>query len=119
MNFCWTTLHVSNLERSLAFYRDLLGIPVVSTLNAGPVSIAFIGKEGNAQVELLYTPEGVPGDAGRGISIGFMTEELDALIDEVRKAGYDVTGPFSPGSHISFYFVGDPDGFQVQLCTRL
>lgn len=118
MNFCWTTLHVSDIERSLAFYRDLLGIPVVSTMNAGPVSIAFIGKQGNAQLELLCSPEGSPREAGRGVSVGFMTQQLDKLISKLRDAGCSISGPFSPDPHISFYFVSDPDGYQVQLCTQ-
>jgi len=119
MNFCWTTVHVSNLERSLTFYRDLLGIPVVNTVNAGPINIAFIGNAGEVQVELLCTPEGTPVDAGKGISIGFMTEKLEAVVSSVKDAGYNIAGPFSPNPHIKYFFVSDPDGYQVQLCTKL
>ncbi len=118
MKYCWTTLHVQDLERSLKFYRDLLGIPVVNLIDAGPTQIAFIGSEGEAQVELLCSPEGTPPSAGAGISIGFVTQALDALITSIGDAGFRISGPISPNPHLRFYMTRDPDGFQVQLCER-
>jgi len=118
MKFSWTTLHVSDLDRSLKFYSELLGIPVANRFSSGPSNIAFIGDANGAQVELICTPEGAPADPGRGVSVGFVTGQLDELISKLRGAGCEIRGPISPSPKITFYFVSDPDGYQVQLCRQ-
>ena len=53
MVFCWSTLMVKDLERSLGFYRDLLGLPVTRRFAAGPErEIVFLG-DGETKIELV------------------------------------------------------------------
>ena len=43
MQYCWTTIMVRDLERSIAFYRDIIGLPVNLRFDAGPSGeIAFL-----------------------------------------------------------------------------
>jgi len=57
MKFCWTTLTVKNMEESLKFYQELIGLNLNQRFQAGPnMEIAFLGQ-GETQVELIYNKE--------------------------------------------------------------
>ena len=46
MKFCWSTLHVRNMEESLKFYKEIVGLEIDSRFAAGPgVEIVFLGME--------------------------------------------------------------------------
>ena len=53
MKFCWTTLRVSDFDKSLRFYRDLIGLPVAECSSHGGASIAMLGPEDGPKIELL------------------------------------------------------------------
>lgn len=105
MPFVHTTLHVADLERSVAFYRRL-GLPVARRLGD---CIAFLG-EGETLLELIGDGNG-PVDYP-GISIGFTSPDAAALARELDE---NFVGPVTPGPGVEFYFVKDPDGFSVQI----
>ncbi|HCX61202.1 MAG TPA: glyoxalase, partial [Clostridiales bacterium] len=53
MKFLWTTIHVKNMEESLAFYQDVVGLKLMNRFNAGPgMEISFLG-EGETKLELI------------------------------------------------------------------
>ena len=53
MKFCWTTINVTSMEESLAFYQEIVGLPLMRRFPAGPgMEIAFLG-DGETQVELI------------------------------------------------------------------
>jgi len=54
MNFCWVTLHVSNFEKSLEFYHEVLGLPVCSRHGGGGMQIAMLGEQDQPKIELLF-----------------------------------------------------------------
>lgn len=119
MKFCWTTLHVSDFEKSLHFYRDLIGLPVSSNSTHGGVSIAMLGPENAPKIELLYDGTDSHG-IGEGISIGFEVEDLTYATKTMADHGYPLRrGPLSPNPHIRFSFFTDPDGYEVQLAENL
>lgn len=106
MNFLWTTLHVSQLEASLAFYRDRLGLSLNRQIE--PAKIVFLGS-GQTLLELIEG-EATPSET---ISLGFSVKNLE-----------DWTGPLhdclvsdiiSPMPGFRFCFVADPDGYRIQL----
>ena len=54
MKFCWTTLSVNNMEESLKFYHEIIGLPVDRRFKMGPeAEIAFLG-DGETKLELMY-----------------------------------------------------------------
>ena len=116
MNFCWVTLTVKNMEESLKFYHELLGLPVYSARKSGELDIVFLGEEGKTRVELIYDPAQKGGSAGNGMTIGFEVDDLDETVRFLESKGVGVArGPFSPNPHLRFLFVQDPSGFEVQL----
>ncbi len=113
MSFCWCTVHVSDINASIKFYEDIVGIHVVRRFEGGNGSeIAFLGDR-ETKLELIG---GAGGFSGRGISIGFTVDDLDAKLAFVKENGVAVhSGPFSPNPATRFFFVKDPDGLLVQF----
>jgi len=116
MNFRHVTLFVKDLERSISFYRDIVGLEITSRFPAGPgKEIAFLGS-GSTEVELFCG-----GDEfviGTGVSLGFVPESLEDTMDLLRSKGYEIEGEIvSPSPQTRFFFVKDPDGHRVQFIT--
>jgi lactoylglutathione lyase len=115
MEFCWVTLRVRNLEESLKFYRDVLGLPVAGRIT-GNTEIAFMGEADKTRVELLQDTAGAGDCPGAGVSIGFTVDSLDRTIAYLAGKGIPVDkGPFAPSPAVRFFYVKDPDGYSVQL----
>jgi len=120
MKFNWCTITVSDMEESLAFYRDIVGLPLNRRTPAGPgMELAFLG-EGETQVELVYREgQKAPGRID-GISIGFGVPSLDEMMAFLREKGIGIeSGPFQPNPHIKFFFVRDPNGVSVQFSESM
>lgn len=117
MKYLWTTIHVKDLEESIAFYSDILGLQVTKRFPAGPgVEIAFMGNDNPDEtlVELLAEHGNSSVHFSDFLSIGFEVESLDTIRDLLKSKNI----PFSetietPGS--KFFFVKDPNGLNVQF----
>lgn len=120
MNFCWVTLHVGDLEKSLGFYRDFLGLEVFSRFSGGgKVEIAMMGKKDAPKVELLCDGGARDRERGAGVSLGFEVGSLERAVEDARRRGIPVgAGPISPNPNLRFSFVRDPDGYEVQLVEQ-
>ena len=131
-------LCVSDWERSLRFYRDLLGFRYVSELQIGgaptttllqlaEVSLRAIYLERDGtRIELLHYT--VPGHEGSGQArpmnrlglthLSLRVDDLAATLDELRKAGAHIiekTRIDLPDFHAAAVFVTDPDGTLIEL----
>jgi len=112
--------YVRSLERSLAFYRDLLGFREVGRIFGGKASALTSGRTHH---ELLLIEVG---DAPRpptghrlglyhiGIKIGESLEELRAAKRELEEAGIGISGMSDHTVSQSLY-LQDPDGNEVEL----
>lgn len=116
MKFCWSTLSVKNLDESIAFYRDVVGLPLVRRFKAGPaMEIAFLGDAGT-QIELTCSPAKQDIHVGQDISWGFETPSLEEKFAEVKAKGYTVLGePMEPIPGVRFFFMLDPNGMKIQF----
>lgn len=113
MSFCWCTVHVKNLDASIRFYEDIVGIQVVRRFPGGnDLEIAFL-SDGETKLELIG---GAGGFSGSGIAIGFTVDNLDEKLAFVQQKGVTIhSGPFSPNPATRFFYVQDPDGLLVQF----
>ncbi|QUJ68297.1 lactoylglutathione lyase [Photobacterium sp. GJ3] len=121
-----TMLRVGDLDRSIAFYTDVMGMKLLrqSENEAYQYTLAFVGyadESEGAVIELTYnwgTSEYDMGTAFGHIAIG--VEDIYATCDAIKQAGGNVTrepGPVKGGTtHIAF--VRDPDGYQIELIQR-
>ena len=126
MRFLHTMLRVGNLERSIDFYTQVLGMTLIrrSENPEYKYSLAFVGYGSNpehAELELTYN-HGVDkyemGTAYGHIALG--VPDAYAACDKIKAAGGQVTreaGPVKGGSTV-IAFVSDPDGYKIELIER-
>ena len=120
MKFRWSTITVSNLEESLKFYQDIVGLSINRRFEVGPgMEVVFLGA-GGTEVELFYD-ENYEGDGNiEGISLGFTVNSVDEQIKLIKEKGYEVeSGPFEPNPNVKFFFVRDPNGVKIQFVEDL
>ncbi|MBP6492044.1 MAG: VOC family protein [Clostridia bacterium] len=118
MKFLWTTIHVKNLDESIAFYSDLLGLKMMRRFPAGPeMEIAFMGNEaeGETLVEFIEDKSNRDVTFGEFISLGFAVDSVDEMLNTVKEKSIPVhSGPFDvPGSR--YFCIKDPNGLILQL----
>lgn len=115
MKFMWTTFFVKDLEKSMYFYTELLGLPVNGKFGGEGHQIVMLGEEKEPKVELIYNSGTEISGVGVGVSVGLAFANLDQLVERLKAEGLEVTGPISPGPQMRFFFVKDPDGYEIQL----
>lgn len=120
MKFCWATLRVKNMEESLAFYQDIVGLKITRRFSHAPGNeIAFLG-EGETQVELICDEQKPDTDMGQDISLGFMVDSVDEMMEDLKKRGIGIhSGPFQPNPHVKFFYLQDPNGLKIQFVEKL
>ncbi len=113
----FVTINVSDMKRSIQFYRDVLGFSVQSesphrsVLDVGGSAKIALHK-GVRRTELFeHTPL-----AGRA-SIGFSVENLDKAMEELKARGAIFESEPSPrgGGNSMVVELADPDGFQITI----
>lgn len=116
MKFCWATIMVENMEKSLEFYQEIVGLKLNRRFEAGPeTEIAFLDGEG-AEIELICEKNASGTEIGKGISLGFAVDSVDAKMAFVKEKDVAIQGgPFQPNPHIKFFYVTDPNGLKIQF----
>lgn len=127
MRFLHTMLRVGDLQRSIDFYTQVLGMQLLRT-SENPeykYSLAFLGFEGGnpgqAEIELTWNwdvEQYEMGTAYGHIAIGVV--DAYAACDKIRAAGGNITreaGPVKGGTTV-IAFVTDPDGYKIELIQR-
>jgi lactoylglutathione lyase len=126
MRILHTMLRVGDLERSLAFYTDVLGMRLLRRADypEGKFTLAFVGYQDEtdgAVLELTYN-WGVDGyELGTAYGhIALQVPDAYRACDEIRARGGKVVreaGPMKHGSTV-IAFVEDPDGYKIELIQR-
>ena len=117
MTFTWTTIHVRDLDQSLAFYHDLLGLPIQERFGPPGHEIAMLGPEEGTRLELIGGGE-IPEHPAPTLSLGFAPENMGQLLAALEARAIPIR-PMSPNPALQFYFLEDPDGYTVQLVEIL
>ena len=130
MRMLHTMLRVGNLQRSIDFYTQVLGMDLLRTTQRPEqqYDLAFVGYGGNpgqAEIELTYN-YGIEryeqGTAYGHIAVGVpdVTATCAAVRDRAAALGGAVTreaGPVKGGSTM-IAFITDPDGYKIELIER-
>jgi len=119
MKYVWTTIMVKDLEKSLEFYRDFIGLKVNRRFASGPnQEIVFLG-DGETEVELIENKQ-ESFTAGNAISLGFAVESLDETIKLLKEKSINIVSEIiEPNPTIKFIYVLDPNGVKVQFSETL
>lgn len=110
-----------DLEKSLKFYTEALGLVETKRKDfpENEFTLVYLSDAlGNYELELTYNynPD-KPYEIGNGFShIAVTVDDLEASRERHEKMGYKVTKLMGlPGSPPRFYFVTDPDGYDVEV----
>jgi lactoylglutathione lyase len=126
MRILHTMLRVGDLDRSIDFYVNALGMKVLRKRDFpdGKFTLAFLGygpEDSHPAIELTYN-YGVTsyelGTAYGHVAIG--VDDIHAACDHIRAAGGRITrepGPMKHGTTV-IAFATDPDGYKVELIER-
>jgi lactoylglutathione lyase len=126
MRILHTMLRVGNLERSIKFYTEVLGMKLLRTTDRPDqkYSLAFVGYDGEdraAVLELTYNYGVDKYDLGAGYGhIALEFPDVAKTCDAVRTKGGTVTreaGPVKGGTTV-IAFVADPDGYKIEFIER-
>jgi len=127
MRILHTMLRVGNLQRSIDFYTQVIGMKLLRT-SENPeyqYTLAFVGFGNNpdhAELELTYNWGVESYDMGTAYGhIALGMTDIYAACERIKAAGGNVTrepGPVKGGT-TQIAFVTDPDGYKVELIQRL
>ena len=123
MRMLHTMLRVGDLDRSVAFYTNVLGMKVLRTTDRPEhkYTLAFVGFSDDPQhavLELTYNYGVDRYEIGTGFGhLAIGAPDIAAICESVRAAGGTVTrepGPVKGGTSV-IAFVQDPDGYKIEL----
>ena len=126
MQILHTMLRVGDLDRSVRFYTEVLGMRCLRTTDRPDqkYALAFVGyddEEKTAVLELTYNYGVEKYDLGTAYGhVAIAVPDAYAACAEVRRRGGRVTreaGPVKGGTTV-IAFVEDPDGYKIELIQR-
>lgn len=126
MRVLHTMIRVGDLDRSIKFYTDVLGMKLLRRKDYpdGKFTLAFVGygpETEHAVVELTYNWGTDKYDLGNAFGhIALEVDDAYKACEDIKKRGGRVTreaGPMKHGSTV-IAFVEDPDGYKIELIQR-
>lgn len=123
MRLLHTMLRVGDLERSLAFYTEVLGMRLLRRKDypEGKFTLAFVGYQDESEgaaIELTYNWDTASYDLGDGYGhIALEVPDAYKACAEIKSRGGKVAreaGPMKHGQTV-IAFVEDPDGYKIEL----
>ena len=126
MRILHTMLRVGDLERSIRFYTEVLGMQLLRRKDypEGKFTLAFVGygsEADSAVIELTYNWGVERYELGTAYGhIAIQVDDIHASCNRVRTLGGKVTrepGPMKHGT-TNLAFVEDPDGYRIEFIQR-
>ncbi len=123
MRLLHTMLRVGNLERSIEFYTQVLGMQLLRQKDypEGKFTLAFLGYAPESEtcvLELTYNWGVEHYELGNGFGhIAIEVEDVYQAVEDIRARGGKIireAGPMNAGTTL-IAFVEDPDGYQIEL----
>jgi len=115
MKYAYTTIFVNDIEKSIEFYKNLIGLKIINRMEVHSQQLVFLGL-GETKIELICDGQRreIPEDIS--ISMGFESDDIEQNIQVLKDAGYlPITDIIKPSKYVRFIFFKDPDGYRVQL----
>ena len=126
MRILHTMIRVINLENSINFYTNVLGMKLLRKKDYpyGKFTLAFVGYGDEAEeavIELTHNWDTDSYDIGNAFGhIAIEVDDVYKACDEMKKIGGKIirdAGPMNAGTTI-IAFVEDPDGYQIELIGK-
>ena len=117
-----TRYRVNDLERTVKFYRDVLGLQEVRRHKSPRGSeLAFLKAPGSEEeIEITYFPAGGPVQVQPDLThLAFLVDSLDEFSKHLAKLGIKFSdGPTTSSTGTKFAFVDAPEGYEIELIER-
>lgn len=126
MKYLHTMIRVNNLEESIKFYTEVLGMNLISKTDYpdGKFTLAFLSygqTKNDPCIELTYNYDKHSYNLGDAFGhIALATQDIYGLCEKVKKMGTKVTrepGPMKHGTTV-IAFIEDPNGYKIELIDR-
>jgi len=120
--FLHTRMRVSDLDQTIRFYTDVLGLEVLERkVSPRGSHLAFLKVPNSEElIELTSFPPSGPVKVQEDlVHLAFQVESLDDTIASLNAKGIKITdGPTKTSSGSRFIFIDAPDGYEVELIER-
>ena len=126
MRLLHTMLRVGDLDRSIKFYTELLGMKLLRREDypEGKFTLAFVGYEAESTgtvIELTHNWDTPSYDLGNGFGhLAVAVDDAYAACEKIKAQGGKVTreaGPMKHGTTV-IAFVEDPDGYKIEFIQK-
>lgn len=126
MRILHTMLRVGDLDRSIGFYTEVLGMKLLRKKDYpdGKFTLAFVGygdESDNTVIELTHNWDTDSYELGTGYGhIALEVDDVYEATEQIRKRGGRIlreAGPMNAGTTI-IAFVSDPDGYPIELIGK-
>ena len=125
MRYLHTMIRVTDLDRSIQFYTDVLGLKLhrKNDYPEGKFTLAFLGGELDTEpfIELTHNWDTSRYDLGNGYGhVALGTPDIYKTCERIAASGGKITrqpGPMKHGKTV-IAFVEDPDGYKIELIER-
>ena len=116
-----TRYRVRDLEKTVSFYKDVLGLKELRRHTSGRGSqLVFLkAPEGDEEIEICKFDQSGPVAVGPDLThLAFEVDDLEKFAREAAAKGYPLSdGPHSTGSS-KIAFIDAPEGYEIELIER-
>ncbi len=117
-----TRYRVNDLDRTVRFYRDVLGLVEESRHKSprGSELVFMKAPESEELIELCYFPSSGPVQVQPDLThLAFQVDDLEAFARELERKGVKLSdGPTTSSTGSIFAFVDAPEGYEIELIQR-
>jgi lactoylglutathione lyase len=117
-----TRYRVKDLEKTVAFYRDVVGLEETRrhTSGRGSQLVFFKAPGSEEEIELCKFDESGPVIVGPDLThLAFEVDDIEAFARESEKKGYPLSdGPHPNGRGGAIAFIDAPEGYEIELIQR-
>lgn len=131
MKYLHSMIRVKNIEESLKFYRDFLGLKLISKNSLDDCDLYFLGEnENSCQIELTYNHETPKEGYKNGTAFGhfaFQTDNMEDFSLKLKEYGYefmyepyniDLKDDKENETPLCIAFIKDPDGNEIEIIEK-
>ncbi|MGD1032144.1 MAG: VOC family protein [Opitutaceae bacterium] len=114
-----TRMRVNDLERTVKFYEDALGLKVARrSISPRGAKVAFMSTpNSDEEIEICQLPNSPSVEVQPDLMhLAFAVDDLDAFAAELARRGFKLSdGPTKTGSGATIAFIDAPEGYEVEL----